>query len=241
MPSVLGESYRKTRSRSEPAVSSRPPYLPSATTAKPSPGQSPLIPPRPDGTAHQGRQERHQVDPAVMPRVRPQRRPSPAPRARLQSRQLHAHPGVTGCRRTVVTVQPARNAHQDRREVRAPRALRHAPDGRGRYPEGPVLRHPEPHRSAQREHCSGMTVGRPETTGRSRGRCALKVVSSPTSDAARANRPSIPMPSGRRRPSAASGLPIGRDWGTFYLRRSVPHGESQLIRIVFIRTTEDSS
>ena len=75
------------------------------------------------GTAHQGRQERHQVDPAVVPQVR-RRRPAAASRAGLQPR--------ISCRRcpmpwTVVTDQPAgeaigaKNGH-------------HVPDGRGRHP-----------------------------------------------------------------------------------------------------------
>ena len=45
--------------------------------------------------------------------------------------KLHAHPRAARCRGTVVTDQPAREAHQDRSEDRAPRALRHVPDGRG--------------------------------------------------------------------------------------------------------------
>ena len=78
-----------------------------------------------------GGQERDPVDTPVVPQVRPQCRSPPASRARLQSRQLHAHPRAARCRGTVVTDQPAREAHQDRSEDRAPRALRHVPDGRG--------------------------------------------------------------------------------------------------------------
>ena len=76
-------------------------------------------------------QERDPVDTPIVPQVRPQCRSPPASRARLQPRQLHAHPRAARCRGTVVTDQPAREAHQDRSEDRAPRALRHVPDGRG--------------------------------------------------------------------------------------------------------------
>ena len=81
------------------------------------------------GTAHQGRQERGSVDPAIVPEVPQQRGSAPAPPARLQSRQLHAHLGAARCRGTVVTDQRAREAHQDRSEDRPPRLLRHVPDG----------------------------------------------------------------------------------------------------------------
>ncbi len=42
------------------------------------------------GAIHQGRQERYQMDAAVVPQVPRQRRPAPASRSGLQSRQLHA-------------------------------------------------------------------------------------------------------------------------------------------------------
>ena len=84
------------------------------------------------GTAEQWIKEgRDPVNTPVVPQVRPQCRSPPASRARLQPRQLHAHPRAARCRGTVVTDQPAREAHQDRSEDRAPRALRHVPDGRG--------------------------------------------------------------------------------------------------------------
>ena len=98
---------------------------------------------------HQRGQERDPLDPAVMPEVPQQRGAAPASRAGLQPRQLHAEPGAARCRETVVTDQPARQAHQDRREDRPPRALRHVPDGRSRHPARPVRRHPAPYRPAQ--------------------------------------------------------------------------------------------
>ena len=63
-----------------------------------------------------------------------QRRPAPTPRARLQSRQLHADTRVARCSGAVVTDHAARKARQDRREDRPPRSLHRLPDGRGRYP-----------------------------------------------------------------------------------------------------------
>jgi hypothetical protein len=41
-------------------------------------------------------QRRDQMDPAVVPHLRRQRRPSPAPCSRLQPRQLHADAGAAG-------------------------------------------------------------------------------------------------------------------------------------------------
>ena len=69
----------------------------------------------------QGRQKRHQVDTPVVPQVPSQRRPAPTPRARLQSRQLHADTRVARCSGAVVTDHAARKARQDRREDRPPR------------------------------------------------------------------------------------------------------------------------
>ena len=66
---------------------------------------------------------------AVMPHLRRQRRASPAPRAGLQPRQLHADAGDAEVGGALVADQPAREADQDRREGRQPRALRDVPDG----------------------------------------------------------------------------------------------------------------
>ena len=52
-----------------------------------------LQPARHSGAMDQGRQGRDQVDPALMPFLRRQRRASSAPCAGLQSRQLHADAG----------------------------------------------------------------------------------------------------------------------------------------------------
>ena len=101
-----------------------------------------LQPARHVRAVHQRRQERDQMDPAVMPDLRRQRRASSAPCAGLQSRQLHADAGDAEDGRTVVADQPAREADQDRREGRQPRPLRHLPDGRGRGAAADVRRNP---------------------------------------------------------------------------------------------------
>src|ERR1019366_8024559 len=86
----------------------------------------------------QGRRGRHQVDAAVMLLVRRQRRASSASCAGLQSRQLHADTGPAGGNQALVVDEPAGEAHQNRRQDRAPWPLRHLLDGRGRGAEGIV-------------------------------------------------------------------------------------------------------
>jgi hypothetical protein len=90
-----------------------------------------LQPARHVRAAHQGRQERDQMDAAVMPHLYRQRRSPPAPCSGLQSWQFHADAGDAEDRGPVVADQLAREADQDRREGRQPRTLRHVPDGRG--------------------------------------------------------------------------------------------------------------
>ena len=93
------------------------------------------------GAMDQGGQGRDQVDAAVVPFVRRQRRSASASCARLQSRQFPAHARpARGCR-ALVADQPQGKADQDRREDRSPRALRYFPDGRGRRAEDAFRRH----------------------------------------------------------------------------------------------------
>src|ERR1700730_15743460 len=66
-----------------------------------------LQPPRHLRAVHQRRQGRDQVDPPVVPLLRCQCRPPPAPRAGLQSRQLHADAGDAEDRGAVVADQLA--------------------------------------------------------------------------------------------------------------------------------------
>ena len=94
-------------------------------------------------------QGRDQVDAAVMPDVRRQRRPASASRARLQSRQLPAHAGDAGADQRLVADQPQGEADQDRRQGRQSRSLCCFPDGRGRRLASSVRRHPATdHRTA---------------------------------------------------------------------------------------------
>ena len=64
--------------------------------------------------------------------LRRQRRPPPAPRAGLQSRQFHADAGDAEDGGAVVADQLAREADQDRRQGREPRPLHDLSDSRGR-------------------------------------------------------------------------------------------------------------
>src|SRR5262249_5300840 len=81
----------------------------------------------------QGGQGRDQMDAAVVPDVRGQRRAAPTSCARLQSRQFPAHAGDAGADQGLVTDKLEGQADQDRRESREPRPLCRLPDGRGRH------------------------------------------------------------------------------------------------------------
>jgi len=98
----------------------------------------------------------HQVDAAVMPFLRRQRRPPSAPCAGLQPRQFHADAGDAEGGGAVVTDQSAREAGQDRREGPLPRALRDVPDGRGRGTAADVCGDPDAHRPAAGATRAGM-------------------------------------------------------------------------------------
>jgi hypothetical protein len=113
--------------------------------------------PRHCGAVDQGRQGRDQVDPAVMPFLCRQRRPPPAPCPGLQFGQFHAHAGNAQGGGTVVANQPARQADQDRRQGRQPRALRHFPNGEGRRAAEDVPRNSLADRAAAGTTCTGMT------------------------------------------------------------------------------------
>src|SRR6516165_10528409 len=75
-----------------------------------------------------------QVDTAVVPDVRGQRRAAPASCARLQSWQLSPHACNTGADQGLVTDKLEGEADQDRRESREPRTLCRLPNGGGRHP-----------------------------------------------------------------------------------------------------------
>ena len=126
----------------------------------------------------QGRQERDQVDAAVMLLVRRQCGASSVARAGLQSRQLHADAGLARGGRAVVADQPAGEADQDRCQGRAPRPLRRLPDGRGRGAERTVRENPatdrrdcdhdRPQRRAERGGCV-ITTGGVRLNGEGKG------------------------------------------------------------------------
>src|SRR5262249_43275086 len=86
----------------------------------------------------QGRQGRDQMDAAVVPDVRGQRRAAPTSCARLQPRQFPAHAGDARADQGLVTDKLEGEADQDWRESREPRPLCRLPDGRGRHPAANV-------------------------------------------------------------------------------------------------------
>src|SRR5262249_42687579 len=86
----------------------------------------------------QGRQGRDQMDAAVVPDVRGQRRAAPTSCARLQSGQFLADAGDARADQGLVTDKLEGEADQDRRESREPRPLCRLPNGRGRHPTANV-------------------------------------------------------------------------------------------------------
>src|SRR5215813_9495841 len=76
----------------------------------------------------QGRQGRHQMDAAVVPDVRGQRRAAPTSCARLQSGQFLADAGDARADQGLVTDKLEGEADQDRRESREPRPLCRLPN-----------------------------------------------------------------------------------------------------------------
>ncbi len=81
------------------------------------------------GAAYQGRQERHQVDAAVMPQVPQQRGSASASRTGVQSGQLHAHAGSAEGSGALVADYAAGEASEDRCQGRPPWSLRYIPTG----------------------------------------------------------------------------------------------------------------
>ena len=124
-------------------------------------GRRLLQPARHGEQLHQGRQERDQVDAAVVPLLRRQRGASSAPCPGLQPRQLHADAGdargrseqwsLTSLREKLVKIGA---------KVVQPRALRHLPDGRGRGAEGTVREYPVPDRRTATTTGSGIGLRR---------------------------------------------------------------------------------
>src|SRR5260370_7727586 len=105
--------------------------------------------------------------------VRRQRRPASVACAGLQSRQLHADAGSTGGGQAVVANEPAGEAHQNRRQGRAPWPLRDLPDGRGRAAEGIVPGNPAADRWAATKASPSVSTGRADASSRRKERPLL--------------------------------------------------------------------
>src|ERR1700716_4164305 len=97
------------------------------------------------------------MDAPVVPLLPRQRGAPSAPRSCLQPWQFHADAGDAADRGAVVADQPARQADQDRREGRQPRALCYVPNGRGRGAETDVPGNPLAHRAAAVTASTSMT------------------------------------------------------------------------------------
>src|SRR5262245_53439123 len=108
----------------------------------------------------QGGQRRDQVDAAVVPDVRGQRRAAPASCARLQSRQFPAHAGDARADQGLVTDKLEGEADQDRCEGGEPRPLCYLPDGRGRHRTANVPRDFAAHRGATAAATTSASVRR---------------------------------------------------------------------------------
>ena len=90
---------------------------------------------RQSGAIHQGRQERDQMDAAVVPQVPRQCRPAPASHPGLQSRQLHADTGFAEGGGTLVSDHTTGNVGEDRCQSGQSWPVRHVPIGRGCRPK----------------------------------------------------------------------------------------------------------
>ena len=90
------------------------------------------------------RQERDQMDAAVVPQVPRQRRPAAASRPGPQSRQLHADAGFAKGGRALVADHAAGEIGEDRCQGGQPWPVRHVQIGRGGGAEGTVPENPEP-------------------------------------------------------------------------------------------------
>ena len=169
----------------------------------------------------QGRQGRDQVDAAVVPDVRRQRRPAPASCAGLQSRQLPAHAGDARADQGLVADEPEGEADQDRREGGQPRPLRRLSDGRGRHPTADVPRDFAADRGTTAAATTSASVRRSivmrsrATDGRSASKCQGKWPDQPLD-----HRSGCPM---RWWPSSPRGCLAGRPEIRKYSRQIGSH------------------
>ena len=111
-------------------------------------------------TMDRGRQGRDQMDAAVVPDVRGQRRAAPASCAHLQSRQFLADAGDARADQGLVTDKLEGEADQDRRGSREPRPLCRLPNGRGRHPTANVAGNFAAHRGTAAAAATSARVRR---------------------------------------------------------------------------------
>ena len=142
------------------------------------------------------------MDPAVVPYLRRQHRPSSAPCARLQPRQFHANAGDAQGGGAVVTHKPAREAGQDRCQGRQPWPLRHLPNGRGCSVASDVPGNPVPDRPAA-------------GTARASMRSAAGQMRQGKTAEVRLDRGKARVPAPRGRQSSAFALARASSWATF--------------------------
>src|SRR5271167_1925947 len=152
-------------------------------------GRGLLQPSRHLRAVHQRGKGRDQVDPAVMPHLRRQRRPPSTSCARLQSGQLHADAGDTRSDQGLVADQLEGKADQDWREGRQPWALRGLPTRRGRGVAADVRGYPVADRPVADTTRPGMTGRRSQmrqsTTAEARLDGGKQRVPAPRAHAAR--------------------------------------------------------
>jgi hypothetical protein len=120
----------------KPSLMKTPQCVPWALTSDKSAGQG--------GAIHQGRQERDQMDAAVVPQVPRQRGSTPASRPGLQPRQLHADFGSARRGGALVADDDTGKVGEDRSQGRLSRSLCHFPTGRGCGAKKAVPENPEP-------------------------------------------------------------------------------------------------
>jgi hypothetical protein len=166
---------------------------------------------------------RDQVDAAVMPFLRRQRRSSSAPRTGLQPWQFHADTHDAQGGGAVVADQSAGEADQDRCQGRQPRPPRYVPNGRGRGIAADVQRHPDAYCPASGAACTSVRDAGIECDKQRRQRCAMRRQSNKFY-APRGGNPSIPLPAAPIAVRAfCNGGPKTRQWSSL-----VPQSEEKL-------------
>jgi len=107
----------------------------------------------------QRRQERGEIDSALVSRLRGQPGPAATIRFGIQPGQLPSPVGITPKRKTLVADNAKGEAGQDRRQDRDPRAVCDVSNGRGGYSATTVQDHPSPDRTTQAIGTSADVMG----------------------------------------------------------------------------------